>query len=540
MRPKLSPSKSSSSPSSRYNYTRIAKFNLLIRVILSLATVSLMTFVGIWQQRLAAEISSSNNVVKNEIVDWLHNNNNNNNDNNINREDETKPFIRTVQKQKRQQEQQHLQSSLQFIDNNDLEQYDYFSATWLLNRERFLDIDSSKIGIVEDAVFIALGDAPNVYPYSKMSKDWTQFSVEHMSHWWKLFEVMIGDRNQLMEHFQSIFQKQVDKVADSIADTTTMITSTPTTALKETIAMIAFAPYPAAVDPTGEKGIKFTAHSLAATIAPLIRVGFGRIVIVGLNDNDMENIDPSCDILIDSFKKNDIRAEKITHDETVIAKIGDIEVSYVRVTDQRIYGTPFIPRNVPRAAVVLMQKAMNGKLDDSETEKWLGKNRDPAYWKYVYLTEPDTILQMKTELLPQFKQALDDGYSLFPHRLQALPHEMNLPAGHTVEPRFYLPSVGHFANVTELDTANGYSCCDGGSAWPGVKDFEDCGNFWYICGFNSEELKSAKAPLSEQLVMDLFKRFAVYPMMRLKDGTGVVFGATEHGRRCYPSRTSCS
>jgi hypothetical protein len=425
-----------------------------------------------------------------------------------------------------------LPTSLDFINDSDLRQHDYFSDSWLLNQRRFLDIDTSKILIVEGAVFAALGLSPQVHPYSKMLKDWTAFSVEHMSHWWKLFSVTSSDPFQLMGHIESnVFRSHVDKVAAAASAAIGIPPSA--TALQKTIAMVAFAPYKASPDPTGEKGVSYTAHSLASTVASLYRAGFGRVVIVGLDKDDMKSVGRSCDILIDVFRQRNVRAERVAQDDNVIAIIGNkMEIAYVRFTNKRIYSTPFIEKNVPRAAVCGMQMAMNGKMSPSEVEKWLGKDRSPAYWEYVYLTEPDTILQIKTELLPLFKQALDDGYSLFPHRLQPLPHELDLPADHSVDRSLYLPNVGHFANVTELDTVNGHSCCDGGPMWPGVQDFDNCrGKFWYTCDFGSKESTSVESR---------FKRFTVYPMMRLKEGTGVVWASTEQGRRCFPSRTSCS
>ena len=90
--------------------------------------------------------------------------------------------------------------------------------------------------------------------------------------------------------------------------------------------------------------------------------------------------------------------------------------------------------NIPRAAVAGLWRAMTGKFnsnndddtvnttpdDDNddiikeERSKWLGQHHDFEYWKYVWLTEPDSILNMNTNLLSSFKDSLDEGIALFP------------------------------------------------------------------------------------------------------------------------------
>mmetsp|Transcript_11040 Transcript_11040/g.19432 ORF Transcript_11040/g.19432 Transcript_11040/m.19432 type:complete len:491 (+) Transcript_11040:242-1714(+) len=420
---------------------------------------------------------------------------------------------------------------LQFINNSDLIQHDYFSDSWLLSRERFLEMDTKRIGIVEDGVFAAVGIRP--YDHCKMLSDWMAFSVEHMSHWWKLLNALSGDPGNVRQHIQSRFHQFVESVG-------TAMDREPPTALRQTIAMIAFYPYKAGSDDQfGTKSVGFTASSLAATIASLYRAGYGRVVIVGIRDDDMKHVLAACKILTSVLNGKRSTVGKSSRD-SLLARLGksNMEVAYVHVTDKSWIKTKWVGYNVPRAAIVGMQLALTGKMNQTDTDAWLGKDHDSSYWKYLYLTEPDTILQTKNELLPLFQQALDNGLSLFPHRLQPFPHEADLPADHTVRPGTVLPNVGHFAKITELDTSNGDSCCDGGAEWPGVKDFDSCGNWWYRCGYR-HDIGLSSSSLNETYIMDAFKRLVPYPLMRLKDGTGFVFGSTEQGRRCFPSKNGC-
>ena len=128
----------------------------------------------------------------------------------------------------------------------------------------------------------------------------------------------------------------------------------------------------------------------------------------------------------------------------------------------------------------------------------------------------------------------------FPHRLQPLPHESDLPG---VSSDILLPRQVHpFSNITELDPLFGHDyCCDAGDQLPGRSkefgtDFYSCDYYpWWACGY----LNKTKG-LKDDEVRDLHKRLVPYPMLRLTtSGTGLVFASSEGGRSCIPSRTSC-
>ena len=86
----------------------------------------------------------------------------------------------------------------------------------------------------------------------------------------------------------------------------------------------------------------------------------------------------------------------------------------------------------------------------------------------------------------------------------------------------FLPALGKFETIMELDSLVGGVCCDelGGASRPFQK-FERCGSFWWQCGFNSRRNHS---------------RLEEYQLMRLVSGTGIVdLAGSEHGRRCIPN-----
>jgi hypothetical protein len=154
--------------------------------------------------------------------------------------------------------------------------------------------------------------------------------------------------------------------------------------------------------------------------------------------------------------------------------------------------------------------------------------------------------------LPLFRNALDEGFSLFPHRLHPLPHETDLPANTTFNRGLYLPDYPPFSNVTTLDPLgdNYISCCDDGLSAPvkenwtihsrsGNNDVNKiCGsnNRWWECGFieydNSTEFNMTK-------IIQGHVRLLSYRMMRLHNGIGAAFGTNNQGRQCIPSKTSC-
>lgn len=427
--------------------------------------------------------------------------------------------------------------ALHLIDNTELHLHDYFSDSWLLNKENFLNMDAGRIGIVEDACFEAVGKRkPHVH--SKMFVDWTDFLVEHMSKWWKVLQVLDDPDPSMFEqtiHILKSYWKQVQAP---------VTTDSP---LHKTIAMVAFAPYHSRSMP--ERAELLTAHALAATIASMYKFGFGRVVVTGLKETDEFFVNKAFQLLDATFNNHDSEKQQWKNNQTntTISKIGNTtELGYIQMTNETWTKTQWVAVNIPRGAVVGMQLALSGKLEsETETQQWLGSSQQD--WKFVYLTEPDTILHTKSKLLPLIRNGLESGLSFFPHRLQPLPHESDFPqnggAPHISETngKSYVP--GHlypFSNITTLGHQD--ACCDGGSSWIGRNEpfcqggKVPCGgSMWWSLGFHREQ-----KDLSNDEILQVHKRLIPYPMMRVGDGgTGVVFASTNHGRRCFPSKRSC-
>ena len=129
-----------------------------------------------------------------------------------------------------------------------------------------------------------------------------------------------------------------------------------------------------------------------------------------------------------------------------------MEVGYVEV-QAREAKTKFLDANMPKGSLYVMQHGFKGDLDPKRTKDLFGTTTNKSYWKYVYLTEPDTILQTKPWVLPQLKSALDQGLVLAPHRLQPIPHEADF-IGMKDETRF-IRAEGNFSTVLDLDTLDG-------------------------------------------------------------------------------------
>jgi len=301
----------------------------------------------------------------------------------------------------------------------------------------------------------------------------------------------------------------------------------PSTALEDVVALIAFQPYSS---PDNKLGIELTTVSLAATMASLYQAGFGRVVVVGLQPDYVTFSRYAVQVLRKSLIAiNGGRGVMNGTTTSTNTTVGAMQVGYVHVTNSSWFRSQYIKFNVPRAAIFGLQLALKGEMNSQDTFEWLGHTFF-SRWKYVYLTEPDTILNTRRENLSQLRDAAEKGLVLAPHRLQPIPHGSDiedLPSYKTPVPND-IPQL----SVVELDSYQGHSCCDDGGKYPGKeypgKELDACGQSWWICGF---EPQADKDPLKAD------KQLLKYGFMRLSTGTGVVsLAGTVHGRRCIPRR----
>jgi hypothetical protein len=109
----------------------------------------------------------------------------------------------------------------------------------------------------------------------------------------------------------------------------------------------------------------------------------------------------------------------------------------------------------------------------------------------------------------------------------------------------FLPKDIHpFNNISTIDHLFGQeSCCDGGDELPGrtkefgIGRFPCDGDWWWACGYQGQITINTLKNTTH--IREAHKRLLDYPMMKFKDGSGLIWGSNERGRRCFPSKTPC-
>jgi hypothetical protein len=451
-------------------------------------------------------------------------------------------------------QQRQNTASLNLINQNHLHLSDYIADCWLLNRNSFLNLQPPP-----DIAGMQTNAGPSMFV------DWMDFSVEHMSHLWKLLNLTNAPDPTMFQTAIGYYEHYLETVSRSVSlyySYSDSHSHQGESAMNQTIAMIAFQPMTAAANSSktyDERADLLTAYSLAATIASLYQVGFGRILVVGYRDEDMIGVGGAFRLVDSTFKNDNTHTHTRTNNNKTKTKTrdytswnatmqmkGGTEIAYARIRDKDWVYTRHTKVSMVRGCIVGMQKALSGRLNETLMQQWLGNrtNNTTEYWKYVYLSEPDTILHTKPWILPSIRNQLDEGLSFYPHRIQPLPHESNFPSSHKTSAGMFLPSdVSPFSNITTLDPLYKHqdSCCDGGDVLPGRTKEYGTGRFpcdgywWWACGFYNNDTKK----LTKEEVRNRHKRLLEYPMVRFKDGSGLVWGSNERGRRCFPSKTSC-
>ena len=396
-------------------------------------------------------------------------------------------------------------STVKWLTEMDLDDLDPFSGTWYMSMDLFLEADLPNIGNVEGASWELFKGR---YHLLRMPVDWLDFSVEHMSKWWRILGV---PQNSIALNFTSFTFRSY--VAQHVKQQRPFPDAG---LLQPTLALVAFQQFreTKTIGEISFEDKEITITSLAATLASLVQVGMGRILVVGYTEDDES-------VVRDSFRLLNVNVSNTL--TTVV--VHDSELVYVRATDEMINST-YVTPNLPRAALVGLRHARN-KMDPKWTRQWLGDVEDQ--WKYVYLTEPDIILQTRPSILRHLKAQLDQNLILAPHRLQPIPYQGDIIQLNTASEVKLVPI--DFKTPTWLNSGDGEPelppdhCCDEqmGDYKPG-REMGSCGNFWWVCGFDSGN----------------HSRLEPYEFIRLRQGTGVtILAGTEHGRRCIPSHTPC-
>lgn len=464
------------------------------------------------------------------------------------------------------------------LSNRNFNPKHIFSATWWQSVKRFKNMPVERVTFCEDAVFQAVYTMGEFTQF-RLPTDWTEFAVEHLSRWWKVAQY---DKEHTQTNHQNTKRKgtayariirnlvhyTMRVLQPSKKSTTQELTLTAT---QQTLAFVAYLPYVSQTHPDWAR--RLTIVNVAASLASLMQYEFGRIVLF-CDTEDYEFtrqfIWPQALRLL----KTALDPSHLTslHPEAILEKIErDVtsttlgETTRLLATELQLIAAPTryphhklgYSKMVPRKAVQDAYKALfgqsnNDSLNMTEVQalesfrlQWLGN--DPNRWKYVYLTEPDTILMTKPHFLEQAKSFLDADMIFVPHRLQPVPHEYDFrttapPASNTTvddadvpldpPPQFYISAVGPFATVKKITQFD--ACCDSGYDDDPFGSKGNCGKFWHQCGFGGNfPFYNVSTVRSEALAR--WSRLQPYSFVQYVQGTRLVsLAGSEAGRMCTP------
>jgi hypothetical protein len=271
----------------------------------------------------------------------------------------------------------------------------------------------------------------------------------------------------------------------------------------------------------------------------------GRIIVVGLDQSDREYVETASEYLSNYLLPGNSASATTTTSVSEVQRSGQSEVAFVR-GNKTLGSSTSHPRNVPVSTVLGIREALSiAEISPSERtfqqeaymKVWLGNMEDI---KYLYLTEPDSILQTRPSSLKYIKHEIDNGGILAPHRLQPIPHQSDLFGGASTTANItFLKESDGFTNVLNLDAIENHDvCCDeraGKLFKPGPRDFPKCGRKtrWWACGLESQATNQAGDGDDPHI------RLRPYQLIRLRQGTQLVtIAGTLHGRRCFASKNS--
>lgn len=391
-----------------------------------------------------------------------------------------------------------------------------YSGMWWMNRDLFLNISTSQIDNLAGAsweAFHAVGSDKVV-----LTRDWLDFSVEHIT---RAFQVVDHGDGQSFPQKKNILTRFIDQIEtqwDGCHDTVTAST-------------IAIIPIDAEAGDIGFPLQKLFAdrpkfrtatsalklYSLAASLLSLWKIGIPRVVVVGSTE-DMPAIVRGAFSLV---QKSVVGSDRMS-------------LSYQQGSSHPVYGDDGLPLMVQHA-IGLLQQAMRSEMDHDKKIQWLGKN--PSQWKFVYFTEPDTILHTRGSALGPIGKRLQQGQVITAHRLEPILQKQIDIQDYQDRSNFVLSpfesTLGRMLHDLDSETA---ACCDGGNRRPGQTDFTYCGTRFacHVRLHPSTTLPQGTAP-----ALTKRQHLISHPYLRLKQGLGVPL-VSSHARICLPAeRGSC-
>ena len=400
---------------------------------------------------------------------------------------------------------------VEYIPTDTLNERDIFSAAWWQHIPRFLELDVEKyVQNVEADAFKPVLRAGRGFDDARLTRDWLDFSVEHLSKWWKMGE-QPATYAFAIGKLQSYIQRTLMETDAGVQHDTTM---------DSTLALI---PYGVS-DKTEDIGQQMWMISLAATIASLIQHGVARVLVVGYYDADAKQAREAFEYLLDHdyhgadadeevgiARKKTSRIKGNGVDNSPFwTKWGDTELAFVHTSDIK---SKYDAENVPKGALNDLQKALRGEnsSDGVEPKYFLGKKGGERF-KYLYFTECDEILNAR--LRPSMLDTLDEGRIMVPHRIQPIPHPLDLD--HLFRRREKMVDLGELSDKVAHLRPDVDACCDTGERIENPKAMGIKG-FWWQHGLGNGNGD--------------FTHLKPYDFMRLTSGTGIVaLSSTEHSR----------
>lgn len=377
---------------------------------------------------------------------------------------------------------------------------------------RFLDCNIDLIKNVEGDAFIPIRRAGRGTADVRMTHDWLDFSLEHLSRWWKVLgpEGVPYTVGKLQAYTQAACRRRGKS----------------STWMNTTLAII---PMGVGQNPKLQSKMLWKI-SLQATVASLLQHGVARIVLVGHYQSDRENAAAVYDFLANFCVGTNNGPLQQTTTPTSPSKyfsksLGD-STTLVYWHAENVTST-FVAENIPKGALTDLHGALHREKSDKARQQLLGDDDDGRI-KYIYMTESDQILHAR--LSATMLQELDKGSIMVPHRLQPIPHALDVGGVLESPERHLPPDMFPETSVLELAYETG-SCCDTKQHLflsPSDSRKPDCGDVWWRCPFRERN----NPPPAVR-----YKQLSGYNFMRLAHGTNIVLLAgDEWSRKCIPSQ----
>lgn len=409
----------------------------------------------------------------------------------------------------------------------------FYSGMWWQSIDSMLKTDYNKVTYLEEVSFLPFEDNQHV---PLMPIDWMDFSVEHLSHYVKHFSS--GDR-QVQNRVGEMLEKYIRRVKEQgLFEEDEVYAFINQSAVSQTVVILplrvgSYLPT-TTYNPSDSSNNQSYMRRLVilqagATIASLWRVGFPRIVVAGISENER-------------FVAEEIFALLEEH-----VALHPMELVYLHMN-----GTEDEAKNVPKMAMIQFKEEVLKQRSGSTTPSlhvkttWLGN--DPSWWKNVYFSEPDLLLITRKNAISSLSEQIENGFILSAHRLQPIPHMLQfsdifdtaVKSNNTKLVDYMkgalVPNHGSFEHVHSLESLTSF-CCDGGNFYPSnptsrtqpINTYADGCLVWSFCGFGEEK---------GNILFQHHKLLAPYTFLSMSEGTGISL-VHQRQRICSPQKESC-